>query len=155
MVSRFQATSIAAAAGAAALAMASLYHHATPSPSAPLPVADAGEHVAVVEPNLLHCRRAAQLHFDIAWAAACMVLADRQQERLAGCVREYSAAHGAEQAQEACDRVHAEADGSPDCMLPDDRAAVLNAAYQRSDDQCLADPATRRSAALRQNIVSW
>lgn len=107
---------------------AGLHHQGVLWPRAEQQPQSADRHAAVVEPQLIHCRRAAQLHFDIAWASACM----------------------------------ATDDNATDCTLPDERAAVLNAAYQRADDQCFAESG-RKSAALfphvvpqaRQNIVSW
>ncbi len=104
------------------------------------PAATTDRFAAVVEPALDHCRRAAQLNFDVSWASACMQQADRH----AACMRERSLTEPLAMASERCAQLHGEPDGFTDCTLPNERAAVLNAAYDRADGQCLAE-ATPRS----------
>ena len=60
---------------------------------------------AIVE----HCRRAAELLYDVTWAATCTALAKKN----AG-------------------------DDSPDCTLPDADAAKVNAILQAEETRCLA-----------------
>jgi hypothetical protein len=132
-------------------------HRLAPSPRPWAAAPGADRFTAVVEPPLIHCRRAAQLQYDVAWASTCMALAERQTGSHAACMRELSEGDAAQAARAHCDALHAEADSSTDCTLPDDRAALLNAAYDRADAQCRA--AFTQAAALRrpapQNIVSW
>lgn len=140
-----------------ALVLVGAAMHLASSHRPPAPSAATDRFTVVLEPPLLHCRRAAQLQFDVAWASTCMALAEREAGSHAACVRERSQGGDAQAALAECDALHAEADSSTDCTLPDDRAALLNSAYDRADAQCRA--AFTQSAALertfRQNIVSW
>jgi len=62
------------------------------------------------------CRENVSIIHDVHWATACAAHAETQRAS------------------------HAEAaDDSPDCTLPAERAATLNAARAQAEDQCLAE----------------
>jgi hypothetical protein len=69
--------------------------------------------VARHDAALSHCQQAAQMIFDVHWAAACMT--------------------------EAAQAAPGRAQGHPECDLPDHKAAEVNAWLNQAEAQCAAE----------------
>ena len=105
---------------------------AAPSPS-PSPVL-----AAPVRPATEPCVAHASLIHDVHWAAACMRVATQENERHAACLRDWDIMDDPARGRAFCDRTYGGADGSPDCTLPSDSAARLNAMLREMEQRCEA-----------------
>jgi hypothetical protein len=81
------------------------------------------------------CRHNVSIVHDVYWASACTVLADEHRQLRSACM----ASRGSPQL--LCPPLLEPVDDSPECTLPDDRAASLNAARAQAEQECL-DEAT-------------
>lgn len=99
--------------------------------------------------TLATCREHATMVHDVRWAAACVSHAQGHSSRRADCVRQRGP-----QAEAECDMLLGPADDSPDCMLPHDRAARLNAALAAAEGRCVQE-AMAEHGPVRTAASGW
>jgi hypothetical protein len=104
---------------------------AAPTPVASKAPAPPGIGVRVVQ----WCREHAAMIHDVQWAAACMATAAQREAQGARCLPAPTA--GDPPSAQACAAALDPPDDSPDCMLPMDRAAALNAALVAAENRCI------------------
>ncbi len=85
------------------------------------------------------CAEAAFLFHDVRWAAACMVLAEQDEWKHAACLNDPAIAANPQLGKDYCDKTFALRDGSPECDLPDARAASLHALLRDAEEKCRAE----------------
>lgn len=68
-----------------------------------------------------------------------MAVAAQEQLRHAACLEDPTILRDPARGQPHCDQVHGQADGSSECSLPDERAAVVNAGLDEAERRCLAE----------------
>ena len=93
------------------------------------------------------CMENAALIHDLHWAAACMAVAESEQQQHAQCLRDRHDIADADARREHCDKAHSQRDDSPECTLPAARSAMLHAALKAAEERCMAEAAS--SAARR------
>lgn len=126
----------ASAAAAALMAGAGVFHyHVVHLPGE---TRRAEARLAAGQSGITQCRQAARLHYDVTWASACMAFGHQEAQHHAACLRDARIHPDPALRQDHCDQLHAERDNTSECTLPDDRAAVVNAAFKDADDRCVA-----------------
>lgn len=129
-------------AAAALLAGAGvLYHYVFAQPRAERPEPSTPHAAARMD----QCRQAAQLLYDVTWASACMTVAIQEKARHAACLEDTSRIPDPALRKAHCDHQHGEAEGISDCSLPNEHAAMVNAALREAEDRCTAEQRSAKS----------